>query len=436
MAVVSSILALTLLVISTSSKMVPKHGLNITEICINSNIPLSKCNCNDRPGLCGTVSPRKVTIPSGASLETICQLLSIKNCTCHHPIVKTHCEKPPKKYIINCTPSIKRFRAIFTIIFSIIGFVGNGFVMIVTMVNWERSTKCHKLIGGLAVADFVFSIIQVIDVSPYLRGVCDFIYGQIGCKLISLLILSSWISIGFILIITLERFIGIIYPFSRGLSSLKLKSIVLLNTIFSIGMVIPVTIVLEYDPIPKRCFENWAWYGHKEASRIYTYATLLLNDIIPLIILISMYGKIIHRLLTTTSEINNFQQNQRQKENKRIIVILLLVVICYFVLVIPDRIGFIFIEEHLINLDTSKSNSFTHLKLYMKLPIVVHVAVNPVIYSIVDQKFRKSLIRILTKRNLRRNNDYSGRIGTKSSSNFHSSEHIKISTKRNNLTVF
>uniref|UniRef100_A0A7M5WT26 G-protein coupled receptors family 1 profile domain-containing protein n=1 Tax=Clytia hemisphaerica TaxID=252671 RepID=A0A7M5WT26_9CNID len=371
----------------------PSHGLDIKQICKDSSIPLDMCTCEKLPGLCGTLPPQNetVTVPDGATVEEVCKLLNIKNCTCNNPLVSQYCGESKKTvYIIRCKPDAERLRAILAIVSSFVGLIGNGFVMIVTMVNWERSTKCHKLIGGLAIADFVFSIIQIIDVSPYLRAenVCDWIYGNVGCKFMaSVNALSSLIGVGFIVIITLERFIGIIYPFSRGLSSKKINIAIFINIIISIGIVIPISIVSEYNSIPKRCFENWS----KESSRFYSWFTLIFSFILPMFCLIFMYGKIIYRLHTTkTTDIDDFHQKQRQKENKRIIVILLLVLITYFVLVLPNRLVWILIDENLINQNTALS-TFHHWKLYASLPIVMHVAVNPLIYSIVDRKFRSCL---------------------------------------------
>jgi len=359
------------------------------EYCQKFNISKENCTCNN-PHLTRVCKAHKPFVVD--SLPELCQHLRIskESCTCENSNITNFCEFFQVKYESRCNLFGERIRASITLVSSLIGMVGNALVVIVTSINWRQSTYCHKLIGGLALSDFIFSLVQLIEIAPIFRSnnPCSWIYGHFGCKFIFGASASSgWIAIGFILIITVERFLGIVYPFSRGLSSRQIFMAVVLNILFTGGAIVPNVIAAKFIPEAERCVDDF-----KRSVSIYnSWFIFVFSFIIPLICLVIMYGKIIATLKRARSEMRaNVSFQRRNRENKRIVIVLLLIILFYMILVLPNRLVWILIDHGYINAHTSLSEH-SAWKTYGSLPYVIHVVVNPIIYSLIDNKFQATL---------------------------------------------
>ena len=106
------------------------------------------------------------------------------------------------------------------------------------------------------------------------------------CKLILPSInMTATMALGFILIISIERFFGVVYPFNQYVTKRRIKIMILVNILFSLAVVIPqyavVTIMYNHT-----CAENWSDPSH---SLIYTWVFFCVTFLILIIAIYVFY---------------------------------------------------------------------------------------------------------------------------------------------------
>jgi len=327
--------------------------------------------------------------------EELCMLLKKSNTTIN---------KEPVGPLIHCD-SISRIQAIIIVTMSIFGVIGNSLVICVTYHCWKKSSICHKLIGGLAFADFLVCILNIIDTTPLL-WTCTAVYGEVLCKLgVFSKNSAALIGLGFILIVAIERFVGICYPFTRGLSSRMIVILLIANVLFACFTNSPLLVVTEINKFAK-CSQSWP---NELYPKIYSWLMLAFSFLLPIIVISAMYCKIIwtltksrHQCLEMNGNHQSDQQLRRNKEHQRIMIILILVLTAFILLVSPDKFIWAMKDQGL--LDGLSVEVLDILHMCSIIPFGFHVVINPIIYSVVDQKFRSSLSSLFCKSRRQTNN--------------------------------
>ena len=153
------------------------------------------------------------------TLEDLCNALQIstENCSCNTLHITT--KDGNNLEFWDVPPPTTRYGALslasLMFITSIMGLVGNVLVMCVQV---NRAKKYSQLITSLAICDLLFAVLTfVYAVTTFWTS--EWVYGLIGCKIVcNAMSLGAFIAIGVIQIIAIERFTGLVYPFSKGLA--------------------------------------------------------------------------------------------------------------------------------------------------------------------------------------------------------------------------
>lgn len=288
-----------------------------------------------------------------------------------------------------CDTKYNYIRAGANIFGASLGIIGNGAVVVITMISWERGTRYNQLIIGLAVTDFLFSFNQLVMSIP-LFWTCQWLYADIMCKIFSASVdMSVSIAMGFILIIALERYMGILYPFNNGFTQTKFWLAVGLNIVLGFTSVVPMLMYLDVGEY-RVCKESWPSTYH---SRLYSWAMLIVYFIVPVFLTLIMYFRIIRKLHITrlmfgkqSSALGEHSTSRRIKDNRRIMAILISVLTLFIILVLPNKLVWILLEY--IDVNGLSEGTYRMLSLLSTIPYSFHVCVNPIIYSFIDSKFR------------------------------------------------
>ena len=341
-------------------------------------------------------------------LKQICMVFGVarENCTCDKFQVKdpkTLCnmlDTNNKTQVRNIYHGTFNFiHAIITMVAAVIGIIGNSLVIVIAFVNRNDLATCKSLIAQLALCDLLFAALNFFISIPKL-WTTNWLYGLALCKIMSgCEDLGSCLAVGIILLITIERYIGILNPFKKGLSKTILRYLLSLNAFIAISSVIPLFIF--YDMQNGICKIQWINKGRD--SLIYDIFVMLFYFLIPLTIITILYLRIIFRLrekteLVTDSAIADPRIKKRRfQETKRTIYILVTVVITFAILVLPKHaVSLLFNIKGWNTTDDGPRDEISK-ELYFGLmyiayfPYPFHVAVNPVIYSLIDKKWRKDL---------------------------------------------
>ena len=289
-------------------------------------------------------------------------------------------------------------QAALVISMSILGIFGNLLVVIITYHSWKQSSLCHKLIGGLGLCDLAFALMDLIQTVPLL-WTCSAFYGEIMCKFFAFANNTvAMIGLGFILIVAIERYVGICYPFTRGLSTRAVLFMIIANVSLGILLNTPLAIIYKVDEFD-RCREFWS---SQLRAKVYSWLMLMLSFVLPITAIALMYYRIIYTIKTSMKQYRNVTIKdkptmKRNKEQQRVMFILISILIAFFLLVAPDK--FIWALKDQGFLDNLTNQMLNILNLCTRIPFSFHVVINPLIYSVIDRKFRESLKNLLTCRN-------------------------------------
>ena len=305
--------------------------------------------------------------------------------------------------VYHCDSMYNTIRAGFSIFGASLGIIGNGAVVVVTIINWEQGTRYNQLIIGLAITDFLFSFNQLIISIP-LFWTCKWVYADVMCKVLSASVdMSVSIAMGFILIIALERYVGILYPFSNGLTQTKFWIIVSLNIVLGVMSIIPMLMYINVGEY-RICRESWP---NPNYSLMYSWTMLIMYFLLPVLLTLIMYFRIIRKLHTTrlmfgkqNSALGEHSTTRRIKDNRRIMAILISVLILFVMLVLPNKLVWILLDYFSVH-NLSKG-TYRIMNLFGMIPYSFHVCVNPIIYSFVDSKFRTKMINMCCMRYTRK----------------------------------
>lgn len=344
------------------------HGFDITEetkledLCNIFHVPKVNCTCEIIPQVCNLLIKKNDT--SAVIVQHECDIL-------YHSIQE----------------SINIFAAV-------VGIIGNTIVVMVTVQFWDKATRCHQLIGGLAALDLAFCLIQLLFSIPRL-WTCKWPYGLAMCKFLSAGV--NWCQVtalGFIGIIAIERYIGIVHPFSKGLSRKWIFILIGCNFFSAILFVTPSLLYLKISRFGM-CQEHWP---AEYSSLIYTWSWMVIYFLIPIICIACLYYRILTVLINAAKVSvsgNDYFQQKRVNDNKRIMAILVTVLVAFALLVFPNRLAWVIIEH--IGVNNVTKDTYRALNLFGFIPYSFHVAVNPIIYSLIDANFRQK-VKVLFRR--------------------------------------
>ena len=359
--------------VESTKKPIEIDKLTIDEFCQLVRIPKATCTCN------------KNSTEQLPFLEVYCDIKR-----------KTDKSSNSRRYVCN---SNYKTRGITMTTISLFGFFGNSLVIAVTKQRWRTSTVSQKLIGALALSDLIFSLLTFTSEVNHIWS-CKWVLGQFMCKLVLPSInMTATMALGFILIISVERFFGVVYPFNQYVTKTRIKIMIVANVLFSLVVVIPGFVVVNViDDFS--CEESW---GNPSHSLIYSWIFLFVTFLIPIGVIFAFYTKILLSIRAsqqqTQSTFNAKQKMQRKQEDMRITVILACLLITFFILVLPNRIYWI-LQDHkmLVNLTPYETRLVVNIS---NSAYLLHAAINPIIYSIVDKRFR-TILRNLFCRTCRR----------------------------------
>ena len=174
------------------------------------------------------------------------------------------------------------------------------------------------------------------------------------------------------------------------------------NVIFAIASIVPLVVYLDINPQTEICEEMWP--NGVSDSLSYSWFVMIFYSIIPVIVIMILYififqslrASVSHKKLAMISD--PVMRERRRHETRRVVFMLVVVVVVFVAIVFPPRILWVILDTHHESLS---SESFLELQRGLKILSTFQVAVNPVIYTFMDRKWRHDLLVLLKKQGLR-----------------------------------
>ena len=357
--------------------------------------------------------------PVMMSLQDFCNCFNVQpvNCSCDSPLILSNpnavallhiigaCVRggqstvPPIKgnTTIRYPSTLEKTRASIIVVASTCGIAGNAMILMYSFKKRKELPICKMLIALLAACDLTFSVFYLVHVIPFF-WTSRWLYGEVACKIFKGLdSMGSFLAIGVILIISIERYIGIVYPFRHGLKVKEVHILLGINVLVSIAFITPSIVTSKVDKELHYCYKRWSW---PKAPIVYNWIVFLLVYLIPVIVMCILFISIIRFLKMKSQTMSSYSggnqrlEEKRAKDNKRITTILVSVLVTYLFLVLPNRIVAIVVSHSLDNHShrhTFSNSTISVLEYIMLVPYPFHVMVNPIVYSLVDARVRRDV---------------------------------------------
>ena len=281
--------------------------------------------------------------------------------------------------------------ALYTIVI-LLGTIANIGVVITiakTTVKWNATTI---YIVNLALAD-VFICTFDLPLSAYYQIRADWLFGETMCHLLPALFATAVYDSAFTLIlIALDRFILVVYPFSAKLSRNYAIASVIGVKIVSFAAASPISIFADlrkvehaFAPDADRtyCLESWP---SARSRAVYTVATLMFQYCIPMLIICCLYAAIFYRLRQRT---NLREKRFKLEKTNRI----LLAVVGVFALSwLPYHI-FSLLSE--LNYNLVKGRFYSVADAMLRLFAMSSSCINPFLYGWFNENYRNSFLHLI-----------------------------------------
>ena len=212
-----------------------------------------------------------------------------------------------------------------------------------------------------------------------LFSTCKWVYTKFFCKTFKgIITFVALFDLSLLIIIALERYLTIAKQFGRSKFQLPFWLWLLLAFIYSAVSAIPVFVVngINEDGI---CLEEWK--EGSNGSLIYSWYLLVSASLIPMEMISYFYYCIVKKMRANTRSLQTTGNNQeilkqRDRKNKRVMAILLAIGVAFFVCVFPSWVILDIIGCN--NMANTTCRIWTSTVIF---PYLVHVSVNPFIYS-------------------------------------------------------
>ncbi|XP_031573194.1 neuropeptide FF receptor 2-like [Actinia tenebrosa] len=273
--------------------------------------------------------------------------------------------------------------------------IGNTLVILIILTNKSMKSPINYLLFNLAVADIMVGAFVIPKaIFQYLLPHPVGIEGKIICKVF----ISgnfAWIggaaSVFSLMAICFERFLAVMYPYSVRL---KLtfhiaKRIIMASWIFASILVSSLFVVMDYDQEKEKCIQEWprqpSWL-----SKAFSLLWFTAAGFAPLAIMFVLYNRVIYSLWFKKNQVQGTQLAVL-KSRKRVTKMMVTVSVVYFLTWFPTLTFYVLIEHHVHVVDIP----MTDIIQVLSILVLCSSAINPFIYSLQSENFRRELRKLL-----------------------------------------
>ena len=307
-------------------------------------------------------------------------------------------------------------KALAYFIILIASLAGNIFLIMVIHKNKHLRKSINYFVFNMAVSDLFnpltimpTTIAYIISGSNAWKVDDTPLLGDILCKLsIFLPDVSLAVSIESLLLISMDRFVAVVFPFKAKCITPKVRFICIgCSWIVAIAVHAPYfytfkLVIKPYDNKP-HCVSDWGpAFDHEETHKRFVTATFIIFFLVPLCLLAIVYGFIAWRLKKQNKETEqrlSCRQRLRDQQHKKIIRMSVAIIIAFAVCISPLFV-FTFTLIFLWNWEAPPICAL-HTDIPFACLFMLHLwsAVNPCICVIFNKNYRNALEQISLIRN-------------------------------------
>jgi len=281
--------------------------------------------------------------------------------------------------------------------------LGNITLIVVRLKTFmQHGLSAYKqLICHLSVADIIFATAVPLDIYSRINKK-DLIQNTIVCKFLKTTQSASLTaSISIMTVMALERYQGISNPLSHRWTTKKVFLLFVAIWGYSYINFIPYTIALgvQYGI----CYDIREKYPNPEFGKWYTLYQFLSTWLLPVVLISVFHLGMVWKLVTHRKTIRGSiycrsatadcrSQDGSSRPKRKMIKILVVIVTLFALLTLPIHVWYLWHE--FADRSSSQEKGLNMTEIFASM-VYTHSAVNPVIYSIMDQSFREDVKNML-----------------------------------------
>lgn len=281
---------------------------------------------------------------------------------------------------------------------------GNSLITTIIYRSRRMRTTTNYFIANMAISDLLLPIFVVPNkIVETFTGEDQLwlIHGDFGnamCKLIFFLHDASLaVSLQSLVVIAVDRFFAVVYPFRPPiLSKRSCPLVIALTWIVATLTHFPYFYALRLDYIKKDafCLFQWELAFTKESLEEYIMFLLIALTALPLLVIIILYSVIAYDLVKRSIGEGNRNDNtrkRRESENRKVTKMLVVIVLAFIISFAPN---FVLVILSLYAPNAMKSMSpcaNTIITAIRHVFFYLNGAINPIIYFIFSENYRHGL---------------------------------------------
>lgn len=327
-------------------------------------------------------------------------MIPILNCTenntdLHLNISAENCER-----FAESSAFVKWLRTFAYSVILLVSLFGNLAVILIVRRNERMRTTTNLLIANMAASDLLISVFAVPrelteTFAGKRRWLIGGLMGLISCKLVYLFQdISTAVSIQSLVVIAVDRYRGVVYPFHPPLITSKVcKAIIPIIWIIAIGLhsTYFYTVRLVVQDNKSYCTFSWApkFEDRKTQERYFIIISITLI-FLPLCVILMLYTRIILELKKRNSINGGVSElrRQRQREDIAIVKKILAIVFLFIVCITPVTI---IVLLFYFEWDWTFPCGIDKLTVAAKYIFYSNASLNPCVYFILNNKYRQGL---------------------------------------------
>ncbi|XP_033629117.1 somatostatin receptor type 5-like [Asterias rubens] len=294
--------------------------------------------------------------------------------------------------------SLQQISFIVTCILGTVGLLCNGFIILILMRFPNMKTLANYFILNLALADFLF-MISFLFLGHQLR-VNHWVFGKFMCRLIVPYdAMTQFLVIYFVMIMSIDRYFAICLPIkSMNFRTLRNGKIVC-AMIWGVAILttLPLWIYTEHT-----CVNGWCTCLARVSSndeddpRWWIIYTIIIGFCVPLTIVCICYLLILQNLLTSNMQDS---KNTLRRAARRVAILVICIIIVFILCFLPFYVFQLVYST--IDAEEDASNALILIYIITWTLMYSHSIINPIVYALVGENFRKNITFMFCKRSSR-----------------------------------
>ena len=302
------------------------------------------------------------------------------------------------------TTASKIARTIASSLIIAVSLTGNSFIVLIVYKTPTLRKPINYFIANMAMSDLLYSIFWpptrlslIHSTNLWLIGGQ---FGQALCKLVHFADVSSIVSIQNLVLITVDRFVAVVFPLRSPLIRSKLCPFFIFGTwVVAAAFISPYFYIyqlVEYSGKRSCVVRRKKVFGESSSLADYHLACCILFIYIPVMLLVLLYSIIIIKLKTQLhpGEQSANTQQQRNRRNRNVLQLSIAIVLVFVFCWLPFTTNLL-IKQYRAS---SKHLFSCGFRLFYEVTYYIAVgycAINPIICFVFSSNYREGLKRLM-----------------------------------------